>query len=232
MPPWGCGSRLSRGAGRSPPPDGITVLLESPPDSLDDRFALDAPTASGWRSWSRPGSSPSMIQRADAGAGRVLPRADPPTSGVHASPAAHLPRRQRAHGRGREGHLRRSALAGRSRVAARGRYEPIEHVEVVDARTLRFHLKRPYAPLLAELSLGIVPAARAGPEGVALQDRAPMGAGPVPVRVPAGRGAPRARPRSTATTAASRRFRGCTSGWCGTRRHGCWSCSRAARTWW
>jgi peptide/nickel transport system substrate-binding protein len=41
---------------------------------------------------------------------------------------------------------------------------------------VRFHLKRPYAPLLAELSIGIVPADRA--RETAEQGRHPIGAGP------------------------------------------------------
>jgi peptide/nickel transport system substrate-binding protein len=54
----------------------------------------------------------------------------------------------------------------------------IARVEVVDPLTLRFHLHHPDAPLLADLSLGLVPLARATlPEGKK-QDRSPIGAGP------------------------------------------------------
>ncbi len=58
------------------------------------------------------------------------------------------------------------------------RYEAIERVEVVDDRTLRFHLRRPYTPLMQELSLSILPAERAGPEHAELQAEHPVGAGP------------------------------------------------------
>jgi peptide/nickel transport system substrate-binding protein len=58
------------------------------------------------------------------------------------------------------------------------RYVAVERVEAVDARTVRFHLRRPFAPLLADLSLGIIPAERASVAGKEAQGRAPIGAGP------------------------------------------------------
>jgi len=56
--------------------------------------------------------------------------------------------------------------------------EAVERIEVLGPLTLRIHLKRPYAPILAELSLGILPRARAVPPAALEQDRAPIGAGP------------------------------------------------------
>lgn len=58
------------------------------------------------------------------------------------------------------------------------KFEAIARVEAVDPSTVRFHLKRPYAPILAELSISIVPRARARLPAARLQDRAPIGAGP------------------------------------------------------
>lgn len=56
--------------------------------------------------------------------------------------------------------------------------EAIERIEALGPLGIRIHLKRPYAPMLSELSLGIVPSARAlGPDAFK-QDREPIGAGP------------------------------------------------------
>jgi peptide/nickel transport system substrate-binding protein len=53
------------------------------------------------------------------------------------------------------------------------KYTAIENVEAVDPLTVLFHLRQPYVPLLAELGLGIVPSRRAlSTEGP------PIGAGP------------------------------------------------------
>ncbi len=56
--------------------------------------------------------------------------------------------------------------------------EAIERVEAVAPLTVRIHLKRPYAPMLSELSLGILPRSRALPPDASKQDREPIGAGP------------------------------------------------------
>jgi peptide/nickel transport system substrate-binding protein len=56
--------------------------------------------------------------------------------------------------------------------------EPIASVEAVDPLTVRFHLKRPYAPLLAQLTFGILPRGRVSGSSRKLQDRHPIGAGP------------------------------------------------------
>jgi peptide/nickel transport system substrate-binding protein len=56
--------------------------------------------------------------------------------------------------------------------------EAVDRIEALGPSTVRFHLKRPYAPILAELSLGIVPRARAFVPAALEQDRSPIGAGP------------------------------------------------------
>ena len=68
-----------------------------------------------------------------------------------------------------------------SRVVPSPRADKLEAIEWVEAPgplTVRIHLKRPYAPMLSELSLGIVPRSRALPPDAAKQDREPIGAGP------------------------------------------------------
>jgi peptide/nickel transport system substrate-binding protein len=57
-------------------------------------------------------------------------------------------------------------------------FEAIDSVEAVDERTVRIHLKRPYAPILAELTIGIVPASRARKPASGEQAHGPIGAGP------------------------------------------------------
>lgn len=57
-------------------------------------------------------------------------------------------------------------------------FERIARVEAVDEQTVRFHLDRPFRPVLAEMSLGIVPEERAGPAGLDAQGAFPIGAGP------------------------------------------------------
>ncbi|MFL5320668.1 MAG: ABC transporter substrate-binding protein, partial [Myxococcaceae bacterium] len=58
------------------------------------------------------------------------------------------------------------------------KYAAVDSIEAVDERTVIFHLKYPYAPLLSELTLSIVPKSRAAGEGAKLQDKEPIGAGP------------------------------------------------------
>ncbi|HZA13672.1 MAG TPA: ABC transporter substrate-binding protein [Myxococcaceae bacterium] len=56
------------------------------------------------------------------------------------------------------------------------RLEVLERLEALSDRVVRLHLKRPYAAIFAELSIGIVPASRA--EETGLQESSPVGAGP------------------------------------------------------
>ncbi|HED04963.1 MAG TPA: ABC transporter substrate-binding protein [Candidatus Fraserbacteria bacterium] len=59
----------------------------------------------------------------------------------------------------------------------RGLYTPIEKVEAIDAHTVKFTLKQPYAPLLSYLDLGIVPKHVAEKEGQNFGSH-PIGSGP------------------------------------------------------
>lgn len=56
-------------------------------------------------------------------------------------------------------------------------YDPIESVEVIDEYTVQFNLSRPYAPLLSNLELGIVPKHIAEKEDKSLSSN-PVGTGP------------------------------------------------------
>ncbi|MBN1207905.1 MAG: ABC transporter substrate-binding protein [Myxococcaceae bacterium] len=158
------------------PPDGITVLVEAPPDSLDDRFAL---TAIGQRISQL--IAPGLITFDDT--------STPVPSLAEAfrwrSPTV-MEFTLRAGLTFHDGTAltAEDVKATYDSVRARPlqspkthRYAPIQEVEVVDDRTVRFHLHRPYAPLLAEMSLSILPSERAGLEGVELQAAHPVGAG-------------------------------------------------------
>lgn len=54
----------------------------------------------------------------------------------------------------------------------------IARVEAVDEATVRFHLHEPFAPIVSDLSIGIVPAERARLPAAREQERHPIGAGP------------------------------------------------------
>jgi peptide/nickel transport system substrate-binding protein len=168
---------LAAGCRPERPPDGITVLLEAPPDSLDDRFAL---AASGQRiaqliapglitfddtSTPVPALSESFQQLTPTLVEFTLR----PGLTFHDGTALTAEDVRATY----EG-----VLDPALRSAKAGRYETIERVEVVDDRTLRFHLRRPYTALMAEMSLSILPAERAGMESIGLQAAHPVGAGP------------------------------------------------------
>jgi peptide/nickel transport system substrate-binding protein len=158
-----------------PPRPGITVLVESPPDSLDDRLALSAigqrlaqlitPGLVTFDDESRP--VPDLAQSFRELDETTLEFVLRPNLTFHdGSPLT-----------ARDVQATYEALMHREIPSPRAdRLEPIARIEVLDPRTLRFHLKRPYAPILAELSIGIVPAARA--RDTERQARAPTGAGP------------------------------------------------------
>jgi len=160
-----------------PPRSGITVLIESPPDSLDNRLALTtngqriaqliAPGLISFDDQSQPVPDlAASYRQLDAQTiefslrdgltfhdGAPLTSADvKATFEGMSDPALGSPKAEK--------------------------YEAIAGIEAVDPRTVRFHLKRPYSPILAELSLSIVPASRARGAAALLQDRAPIGAGP------------------------------------------------------
>ncbi|RKG77653.1 ABC transporter substrate-binding protein [Corallococcus sp. CA049B] len=168
---------LDSGCRAPAPPAGITVLLEAPPDSLDDRFAL---TAHGQRLAQLV--SPGLLTFDDSS--RPVPQLAESFREVSPTVVEFVLRPNLTFHDG-------SALTSEDVKATfdalmnpklgspkRERYEPVERVEVVDARTVRFHLKRPYAPLLAELSAAILPAERVGPGGIEAQGTHPVGAGP------------------------------------------------------
>jgi peptide/nickel transport system substrate-binding protein len=159
------------------PSTGITVLLESPPDSLDDRLAL---SANGQRIAQL--IAPGLIIVDDQS--NVVPdlaesyrTPDPLTveftlrSGLTFHDGTPL---TSADVVGTfEGLLDKELKSPKA-----DKFEPIAKVEAVDPRTVRFRLKRAYAPILAELSISIVPASRARMPGARAQDRTPIGAGP------------------------------------------------------
>lgn len=183
MPPLTCrtllGLLLVLGASCRPerPADGITVLIESPPDSLDDRFAL---AASGQRICQliAPGlitfddtstPTPALAESFQQLSPTLVEFTLRPGLTFHDGTALTSEDVRATY---------ESVLDPALRSAKAGRYEAIERVEVVDDRTLRFHLHRPYTALMAEMSLSILPAERAPPEKAALQAAHPVGAGP------------------------------------------------------
>jgi peptide/nickel transport system substrate-binding protein len=168
---------LAAGCHSERPVDGITVLVESPPDSLDDRFSLAAigqrtaqliaPGLVTFDDASRP--VPSLAESFRVLSPTVMEFTLRPGLTFHDGTALTSEDVKATYDS-----VRSPALQS----PKAGRYEPIETVEVVDDRTLRFHLRRPYSALLAEMSLSIIPAERTGPESVALQAAHPVGAGP------------------------------------------------------
>ncbi len=167
---------LSAGCRPERPPEGITVLIEAPPDSLDDRFALTAigqrigqliaPGLITFDDASRP--VPALAESFRALSPTVMEFTLRPGLTFHDGTALTAEDVKATY----DGVRARALQSPKA-----DKYEPIEEVEVVDDHTVRFHLRRPYTPLLAELSLSIVPAERAGPDGVALQAAHPVGAG-------------------------------------------------------
>lgn len=167
----------SSGCRAEPPADGITVLLESPPDSLDDRFAL---TANGQRLAAL--MTPGLLAFDDAS--QPVPVLAESFREVSPTLVEFVlrPGLTFHDGTALTAEDVKATFDGlgdaRVRSPRAERFAVLERVEVVDARTVRFHLKRPYAPLLAELSVGILPAERAGAAQVVAQGEHPVGAGP------------------------------------------------------
>ncbi len=166
------------GACRAEPvADGVSVLLESPPDSLDDRFAL---TANGQRLAAL--ITPGLLAIDDASQpvpvlAESFREVSPTLMEFTLRPGLTF-----HDGTALTAEDVKATYDGLRDAAVRSpkaeRYAALERVEVVDARTVRFHLKRPYAPLLVELSAGILPAERTGAAHVAAQGAHPVGAGP------------------------------------------------------
>jgi peptide/nickel transport system substrate-binding protein len=153
------------------------VLVESPPDSLDDRMAL---SAVGQRLSQL--ITPGLLTFDDA----CRPVPDLAESFVWLDPRT-VEFRLRPDLRFHDG----SALTSADVVATyesvrdpalgsprRRSFDRIARVQAVDERTVRFHLDRPFRPVLAEMSLGIIPAARASPQALDAQGAQPIGAGP------------------------------------------------------
>ncbi|WP_395844998.1 ABC transporter substrate-binding protein [Cystobacter fuscus] len=168
---------LGSGCRAEPAPEGITVLIEAPPDSLDSRLAL---TAMGQRLSQL--LTPGLVTVDDHG--RPVP--DLAESFQELSPTLvefTLRPGLTFHDGGpltawdvkaTYDSVREPALAS----PRAERYAALEWVEVKNARTVRFHLRQPFAPLLADLSLGILPARRASAAFKQAQDASPVGAGP------------------------------------------------------
>lgn len=168
---------LSLCACQRAPRGGITVLLESPPDSLDDRLAL---SANGQRVAQLV--MPGLItfddhSEAVPDLAQSFRRVDPLTLELTLRP--HLTFHDGSALDAAAVKAEYDALLSGAFPSPRAdKVRTISRVEVVDPLTLRFHLKHPDAPFLADLSLGLVPVSRATlPEG-RKQDRAPIGAGP------------------------------------------------------
>ena len=167
---------VAAGCRPEPAPDGITVLLESPPDSLDDRFALTAigqrlgqliaPGLITFDDTSQP--VPALAESFRALSPTLMEFTLRPGLTFHDGTALTAQDVKATYD---------GVRAPTLRSPKADRFEVLQAVEVVDDLTVRFHLRRPYAPLLAELSLSIVPSERAGPDGVDVQAAHPVGAG-------------------------------------------------------
>jgi peptide/nickel transport system substrate-binding protein len=156
---------------------GITLLIESPADSLDDRLAL---SGNGQRLAQL--IAPGLITFDDQGE----PLSELAQSYRQLDPLT-LEFTLREGLRFHDGTALTSldvkamfdALLERSFSSPKAdKFDAISRIEAPDPRTILFHLKRPYAPILAELTVGIVPRQRARGPSAALQDEAPVGAGP------------------------------------------------------
>lgn len=163
------------GCRREVPQEGIVVLLEASPDSLDDRMTLSAvgqrvaalivpglvtfndeskPVPDLAESYEQLDEQTLVFRLRD---GLVFHDGTPLTS--------------------QDVRDTYEALLEKAIPSPRAdRLEPIERIETPDAHTVIFHLKRPYAPFLAELTIGVVPSSRAREAEV--QGREPIGAGP------------------------------------------------------
>ncbi|MBX5480982.1 MAG: ABC transporter substrate-binding protein [Myxococcaceae bacterium] len=157
------------------PPSGITVLIESPPDSIDDRMALSAngqriaqlitPGLVTFNDESEP--VPDLAESFRWVDDRTLEFTLRPGLTFHDGSALTTADVKATY----------EALLDRTLPSPRAdKLEPVASIEAVDDRVLRLHLKRAYAPMLAELTIGIVPEERAN--DIAAQGRAPIGAGP------------------------------------------------------
>lgn len=153
---------------------GITLVIEAPPDSLDDRLALSANgqrlaqlIAPGLVTFDDRGEAvPDLAEsftRLDDRTWQFVLR---PNLRFHDGTALTSEDVKATY----EGMLSKELKSPKA-----DKYRVIDRVEVLDDRTLKLHLKTAYAPLLAELSLSILPSERAG--SATLQGSSPVGAG-------------------------------------------------------
>jgi peptide/nickel transport system substrate-binding protein len=156
---------------------GIVVLIESPPDSLDIRFAL---TASGQRIAQL--ISPGLIafdEHSQPVADLALQYQFLDAQTLEFTLRDHLTFHDGTPLTSEDVKATFDGLMDRALGSPKAeKFEPIARIEALGPSRVRFHLKRPYAPILAELSIGIVPRSRAFASAAAAQDRAPIGAGP------------------------------------------------------
>src|SRR5262249_18842212 len=156
---------------------GVTLLIESPPESLDGRLAL---SGNGQRLAQL--IAPGLVTFDDKGE----PVPDLADSYRQLDPVA-LAFKLRAGLRFHHGTPPPSPdVKATYDAIVKGEFSSpraqnlaaISSIDAPDPETVIFHLKRPYAPILAELTLGIVPRQRARGPQAALQDERPVGAGP------------------------------------------------------
>ncbi|MFQ5961036.1 MAG: ABC transporter substrate-binding protein [Candidatus Methylomirabilales bacterium] len=162
----GCGT----GEGRSP--EGFTAAIETNPVSLDPRVATDA-------------LSIHVIEllfnglvRADAHFRIVPDLAERWEQPNERTLIFHLRRGVRFHdGRELTGADVRYTFASLRTVGSAHAtvLQEVQDIQVLDRYRVAFHLKRPFAPILYHLTMGIVPAKRAREEGFG---QSPVGTGP------------------------------------------------------
>jgi len=156
---------------------GITFLIESPPDSLDDRLAL---SVNGQRLAQL--IAPGLVIFDDQG--ESVPdlavsyrQLDPVVWAFKLRDGLYF----------HDGTALTSEdvkatydaiLQGEFSSPKAQKFASILSIDAPDPSTVIFHLRRPYAPILAELTLGIVPKRRARGPQAAAQDEQPIGAGP------------------------------------------------------
>ncbi|MDQ3262200.1 MAG: ABC transporter substrate-binding protein [Myxococcota bacterium] len=182
MRPWlsaavalalGCSAEV-----RAPAADrGITVLIESPIDSLDSRFAL---SAAGQRVSQL--ITPGLITF-DAAAEPIPDLAESFQWVDERTMTFKLRENLRFHDgsslTSRDVEETYSGLLDPRLGSPRGaKLEAVLSVRALDPRTVQVTLKRPFAPALADLSIGIVPARLAYLPAAQEQERHPQGAGP------------------------------------------------------
>ena len=167
------GWAVSFGCGRRPAdPDGVTVIVDSGPNSLDPRLGSDEASRrvfdlifnALFRTADDGGVVPDLAESAASPDDRTLTVRL--REGVRFHDGAILTAEDVAR-------TYRSVLDGEVVSFRRADFEAVESVEAPDSRTVVFRLRRPFAPLLSNLT---VPILRAG--SAAGEAGAPPGTGP------------------------------------------------------